>query len=75
MRAEEPKVGNKMINARADTVATKPAFRRAFERRRCWLSRMASTNGARMAFFIHRPDDRPFAFAGLWESIGAAASL
>ena len=51
--AKDPAIGNKMINARAETVATKPAFRTAFKRRRC-LIRMAK--------------DRAFAFAGLWET-------
>ncbi|MBX3436908.1 MAG: SOS response-associated peptidase [Planctomycetaceae bacterium] len=35
--ADDPKIGNRMINARADTAAAKPAFRAAFKRRRCLI--------------------------------------
>jgi putative SOS response-associated peptidase YedK len=70
--ADDPKTGYRMINARAETVGTKPAFRQAFVKRRClivadgfyeWQKR----NGSKQPFLIHRQDDRPFAFAGLWE--------
>ncbi|OAI41209.1 hypothetical protein AYO40_03625 [Planctomycetaceae bacterium SCGC AG-212-D15] len=70
--AKEASVGNRLINARAETVADKPAFRNAFRQRRCliiadgfyeWCKREKS----KQAYLIHRPDDAPFAFAGLWE--------
>jgi putative SOS response-associated peptidase YedK len=61
------------INARAETVSTSGMFREAFERRRClipadgfyeWRKVDAKT---KIPTFIHRKDDAPFAFAGLWE--------
>jgi putative SOS response-associated peptidase YedK len=64
--------GLKMINARVETVAERPAFRRAFERFRClivadgfyeWRHREARP---KQAFHIKRSDGRAFAFAGLW---------
>ena len=70
--AEDAKVGYRMINARAETVAKKPAFRQAFARRRCLIVsdgfyEWRKTNGTKQPYFIHLKDDRPFAFAGLWE--------
>jgi putative SOS response-associated peptidase YedK len=70
--AESPATGLKMINARAETAATRPAFRRAFERFRClivadgfyeWRPVPA---GPKEPFHITRADGAPFAFAGLW---------
>jgi putative SOS response-associated peptidase YedK len=60
------------INARADTVASKPAFRSAFRKRRCLVLADGyfewKTEGkVKRPFFFHLRDDRPFAFAGLWE--------
>jgi putative SOS response-associated peptidase YedK len=72
--AKDIKVGNRMINARAETVATSGAFKRAFAKRRClipadgfyeWQRLPGKKN--KQPYFIHRPDDEPFAFAGLWE--------
>ena len=70
--AEDPKVGYSTINARAETVATKPTFRQAFAKRRCLIVadgfyEWQKTNGRKQPFLIHMKDDRPFAFAGLWE--------
>jgi putative SOS response-associated peptidase YedK len=70
--ADSPKTGLKMINARVETVAERPAFRRAFERYRCLIiadgfyewQRMAG--GPKQPFHITRGDGRLFAFAGLW---------
>jgi putative SOS response-associated peptidase YedK len=58
------------INARAETVATKPAFRAAFRHRRCLIPRTAFTSGKgetkpKRPFYIKRSDGRPFGFAGL----------
>src|SRR5687767_10891235 len=70
--ADDPKIGNKMINARADTVATKPSFRAAFKQRRCLVVadgfyEWKKIGSKKQPYFIRRPDDRPFAFAGLWD--------
>jgi len=72
--AKEAKIGNKMINARAETIATSGAFKHAFKKRRCiipadgfyeWTKRAGQQK--KQPWFIHRPDDEPIAFAGLWE--------
>lgn len=72
-----PANGPPMINARAETLAEKPAFRTAFRTRRClipadgfyeWQQPPAGSRAKKQPFYIHRPDDRPFAFAGLWET-------
>jgi len=71
--AKDTKIGNQTINARRETVAEKPAFRSAFKKRRCLVVADGFyewEKGAKVKqpYFIHRADDRPFAFAGLWES-------
>ena len=75
--AKDPKVGARMINARAETLAEKNAYKAAFRRRRClipadgfyeWKKDPAAPPKAKkQPFFIHRPDGEPYAFAGLWE--------
>ncbi|MBI3462160.1 MAG: SOS response-associated peptidase [Planctomycetes bacterium] len=66
--ADDPKIGSRMINARAETVATTPAFRRAFQTRRCLVIADGFYEWQnRVPFLIHRRDHRPFAFAGLWD--------
>jgi putative SOS response-associated peptidase YedK len=72
--AKDLSVGNRMINARAETLATKPAYRRAFAGRRCIVPadgfyEWRAIEGAKrkQPFFIHRPDGEPYAFAALWE--------
>ena len=70
--AKDPAIGNRMINARAETVAEKPSYRNAYKRRRCLV--LASgfyewrkeTSG-KTPYFITTEDESPFAFAGLWE--------
>lgn len=74
--AKDPSIGSRMINARAETVSEKPAFRNAFARRRCllpadgyyeWQQPPAGTKGRRQPYFICRPDHGVLAFAGLYE--------
>jgi putative SOS response-associated peptidase YedK len=71
--AQDPAIGNRMINARAETAAEKPSFRTALRRRRCLVVadgfyEWQKTGRTRQPMFIHMRDDRPFALAGLWES-------
>jgi putative SOS response-associated peptidase YedK len=70
--ADDPALGNRMINARSDTVADKPAFRHAFKAKRCLIVadgfyEWMKLDGRKQPHFIHLKDDRPFAFAGLWD--------
>jgi putative SOS response-associated peptidase YedK len=73
--ADDPSVGFKMINARAETVAEKPAYRDALRRHRCLIVADGfyewERDGARRPFHVTRADGAPFAFAGLrtaWKS-------
>lgn len=70
--AKDPSIGNRMINARSETVAEKPSFRHAVKRRRCLMItdgffEWQKVDGGKQPIYIHRPDRRPFVFAGLWE--------
>ena len=69
--AKDPKVGDRMINARAESLADKPAYERAFRRHRCLVPAEGffewQRRGSRkQPMFIHRRDGEPMAFAGLW---------
>ena len=77
--APDASIAARTINARAETVATLPAFRDAFRRRRClvpadgfyeWTTNAeaAGPRSRRTPFLIRRADRRPMAFAGLWSS-------
>ncbi|HXY90954.1 MAG TPA: SOS response-associated peptidase [Acidimicrobiia bacterium] len=78
--AESPAVGDRQINARAESITERNAYKRAFERRRCivpadafyeWKAPGQSLEGARAAprvpYAVRRRDGEPLAFAGLWE--------
>jgi putative SOS response-associated peptidase YedK len=71
--ADDPQIGSRMINARAETAPEKPSFRRAFRERRCLIPadgfyEWQRANGGKQPYYIHMKEARPFAFAGLWES-------
>ncbi len=70
---KEVKPGKPMINARSETVMEKPSFRNAFRRRRCLIPAdgfyewEGDIPGKKQPYFIRRPDNSLFAFAGIWE--------
>jgi putative SOS response-associated peptidase YedK len=71
--AKDPAIGNRMINARAETVAEKHAFRSAIRRRRCLVPadgfyEWKRVNVRKQPYYIRMADGKIFAFAGLWES-------
>ncbi len=64
---------SKLINARIETVAKKPSFRNAFERRRCLILadgfyEWKKVERRKQPYFCTLPTGKPFAFAGLWET-------
>jgi putative SOS response-associated peptidase YedK len=72
--AKDPTIGNRLINARAETLAQKPSFRSAYLRRRCliladgffeWQSQPGRK--IKIPMFIRLQSRKPFTFAGLWE--------
>ena len=71
--AKDASIGNRMINARAETVAEKPAFHAAYRRRRCLVLadgfyEWHSDGAQKTPYFISLASKSPFAFAGLWEN-------
>ena len=71
--AKDMKIGYKMINARAESIADKPAFRAAFKRRRCLIPASGFYEWGRAGtdkqpYFVRLRDGEVLAFAGLWES-------
>jgi len=71
--AKDISIGNKMINARSESIAEKPSFRNAFKKRRCLILadgfyEWKGEKGRKQPMFITSPDHKPFAFAGLWET-------
>ncbi|MCZ6631878.1 MAG: SOS response-associated peptidase [bacterium] len=73
--AKDPKIGNRLINARSETLAEKPSFRNAFKKRRCIIPvtgfyewRPNPNSKTKTPMFIRLQSERPFGFAGLWET-------
>jgi putative SOS response-associated peptidase YedK len=71
---DDPKIGYRLINARAETVASTPSFRSAFKRSRCFVVaddfyewKKGADTKTKQPFYIRLKKDRPFAFAGLAE--------
>jgi len=71
--ADDPAIGQRMINARSETAAVKPSFREALRSRRClvpangfyeWLR----VDEQRQPCYVQASDNEPFAMAGLWET-------
>ena len=70
--AKDPSIGYKLINARSETVTGKPAFREAFESRRCLIPadgfyEWRRAGNTKQPFHFGLQDDSLFAFAGLWD--------
>ena len=71
--ARERSIGNRMINARAETLAERPAYRRALRERRClvladgWYEWQHTASG-KQPWFIRAGDGQPLGLAGLWDS-------
>jgi len=71
--AKDPKIGNKLINARAETLFEKPSFRAAVKQRRCLVLadgfyEWRKSDKGKIPLYIRLRSKRPFGFAGLWES-------
>ncbi|MFB6350991.1 MAG: SOS response-associated peptidase, partial [Bradymonadaceae bacterium] len=70
--ADDPSIGNRMINARAETVPDKPSFRAAFKKRRCVVPASGfyewkKTEDGKQPYYIRHADEQVLGFAGLWE--------
>lgn len=71
--AKAPKIGNRMINARAETLFEKPAYRAAAKRRRClvladgFYEWQTTEGGPKVPHYVRLKSGRPFGFAGIWE--------
>ncbi|OGO40266.1 MAG: hypothetical protein A2Z04_09340 [Chloroflexi bacterium RBG_16_57_9] len=73
--AKDPSIGNRMINARAESLSEKPAFRAAYKRRRCLILadgfyewRKEPGRKTKTPMYVRLSSGKPFAFAGLWEA-------
>lgn len=70
--AKDEALANRLFNARSETAADKPSFRSAMKTRRCLIPadgfyEWAKTESGKQPYFIHLPNDKPMAIAGLWE--------
>jgi putative SOS response-associated peptidase YedK len=70
--SKDPAIGNRLINARAETAREKPSFRNAFRRHRCLIPASGFYEWQRQErgkqpHFVRMRDGKPFAFAGLWD--------
>jgi putative SOS response-associated peptidase YedK len=70
--ADDLRIGDRMVNARAETVTVRLSFRHPFRYRRCLMAadgfyEWQRQDGWKRPYFVHMRDDRPFGFAGLWE--------
>ncbi len=70
--ADDPRIGNRLINARSETVAEKPAFRQPFRRRRCLIPadgffEWKKEKEGKTPYWIHPSRGRLFAMAGIWD--------
>ena len=77
--AKDPSIGSRMINARSETLAEKPSFRNAYKRRRCLVLadgffewQKIPGQKTKIPTYIQMKDQKPFAFAGLWEEWNSA---
>jgi putative SOS response-associated peptidase YedK len=74
MWAKDPEIGNRLINARGETLAEKPSFRGSYRHKRCliladgfyeWKS--FGSRKTKTPYYIHMQAHKPFAMAGLWD--------
>ncbi len=71
--AKDAEIGNRMINARAETLTEKPSFREAFRKRRCLIPTSGfyewekTGSGVKQPFYFYLKEKEVFGFAGLWE--------
>lgn len=73
--AKDPAIGNRMINARGETLVEKPSYRTAFRRRRCLILadgffewKQVPESKTKIPMYIRLKSGEPFAFAGLWDN-------
>jgi len=74
MWAKDPEIGNRLINARGETLAEKPSFRGSYRHKRCLILadgfyewKAFGGRKTKTPYYIHRQDRKPFAMAGLWD--------
>ena len=70
--AKEEKIGSRMINARAETLAEKPSFKNAYKHRRCLVPadgfyEWKKEGRVKIPYFVRLKSEKAFAFAGLWD--------